>query len=173
MRPESAVVNAVPSNDGGIFGGPQEEAPMTAAVLMLLAAIQQPSAAQKPLSGNPCSGRELVGTWQLIESQGQPVKSDGRTAYKHVTPTHFFVLNVDSAGLAEYAHGGPYTLSGGTYVESIKQGVGPTFEALRGLKGEFQCSMDGDRWHIVGKVAGAAGEGNIDETWRRVTGDKQ
>jgi hypothetical protein len=33
--------------------------------------------------------------------------------------------------------------------------------------------MDGDRWHIVGKVAGAAGEGNIDETWRRVTGDEQ
>jgi hypothetical protein len=146
---------------------------MTAAVIVLLAAIQQPSAAQKPLSGNPCSGRDLVGTWQLIESQGQPVKPDGRTAYKHVTPTHFIVLNVDSTGLAEYAHGGPYTLSAGTYVEHIRQGVGPTFRALRGLKGEFQCSTEGDRWHHVGKVTGAAGEGDIDETWRRVTEEKQ
>ncbi len=145
---------------------------MTAVVIVLLAVIQQP-AAQTPLSGTACSGRELVGTWQLVESQGQAVKSDGRTAYKHVTPTHFFVLNVDSTGLAEYAHGGPYTLSAGTYVESIRQGVGRPFEALRGLKGEFQCSTDGDRWHIVGKVSGAAGEGNIDETWRRVTEDKQ
>jgi hypothetical protein len=144
-----------------------------AAMIVVLAVIQQPPAAQKPLSGKPCAGSELVGTWQLIESQGQAVRADGRTAYKHVTPTHFIVLNVDSRGLAEYAHGGPYTLSGGTYVESIRQGVGPTFEALRGLKGEFQCRTEGDRWRIVGKVAGAAGEGNIDETWRRVTDDKQ
>jgi hypothetical protein len=144
-----------------------------AIVIVLLAVIQQPSTAQKPLSGKTCSGRELVGTWQLIESQGQAVRSDGRTAYKHVTPTHFIVLNVDSTGLAEYAHGGPYILSAGTYLESIRQGVGRTFEALRGLKGEFQCSMEGDRWHIVGKVTGAAGEGNIDETWRRVTESKQ
>ena len=147
---------------------------MTAAVLIvLLAVIQQPSSAQKPPSGKPCSGRELVGTWQLIESQGQAVKSDGRTAYKHVTPTHFIVLNVDSTGLAAYAHGGPYTVSAGAYTEFIRQGVGPTFTALRGLKGEFQCRTEGDRWHIVGKVVGAAGGGDIDETWRRVTEDKQ
>jgi hypothetical protein len=147
---------------------------MTAAVMIvLLAVIQQPSAAQKPLSGQPCAARELVGTWQLIESHGQAVSSDGRTAYKHVTPTHFIVLNVDSTGRAEYAHGGPYTLSAGTYVESIRQGVGRTFEALRGLKGEFQCRTEADRWHIVGRVTGAAGEGDIDETWRRVTEDKR
>jgi hypothetical protein len=144
-----------------------------AATAVLLAVIHQPLAAQKPLSGQPCSERELVGTWQLIESKGEPVKSDGGTAYKHVTPTHFIVLNVDSTGLAAYAHGGPYTLSDGKYVESIRQGVGPTFKALRGLRGEFQCRMEGDRWHIVGSVTGAAGEGDIDETWKRVTKDKQ
>jgi hypothetical protein len=148
---------------------------MTAAVMAVLLAViqQQPSAAQKPLSGQPCSGRELVGTWQLIEAQGQAFKSDGQTAYKHVTPTHFIVLNVDSTGLAAYAHGGPYTVSAGTYIESIRQGVGPTFAALRGLKGEFQCRTEGDRWHIVGKVVGAAGGGDLDETWRRVTEDKE
>ena len=148
---------------------------MTAAVmLVLLAGMQQPPpAAQKTLPGQPCSGRELVGTWQLIEAQGQPFKSEGQTAYKHVTPTHFIVLNVDSTGLAAYAHGGPYTVSAGRYIESIRQGVGPTFTALRGLKGEFQCRMEGDRWHIVGKVVGAAGGGDLDETWRRVTEDQQ
>ena len=79
-----------------------------AAMIVLLALIQQQTPPQKPLSGQPCSGRELVGTWQLIEAQGQALKSDGGTAYKHVTPTHFIVLNVDSTGLAAYAHGGPY-----------------------------------------------------------------
>ncbi len=148
---------------------------MTAAAMIVLLAViqQQPSAAEKPLSGQPCSGRELVGTWKLIEAQGQAFESEGRTVYKHVTPTHFIVLNVDSTGLAAYAHGGPYTLSADTYTESIRQGVGPTFAALRGLKGEFQCRTEGDRWHIVGKVVGAAGGGHVDETWRRVTEDKQ
>jgi hypothetical protein len=144
-----------------------------AAMIVLLALMPQQTSPQKPLSGQPCSGRELVGTWQLIEAQGQAVKSDGGTAYKHVTPTHFIVLNVDSTGLAAYAHGGPYTVSAGTYTELIRQGVGPTFTALRGLKGEFQCRTEGDRWHIVGKVSGAAGGGDIDETWRRVTEVKQ
>jgi hypothetical protein len=101
------------------------------------------------------------------------LKSDGGTAYKHVTPTHFIVLNVDSTGLAAYAHGGPYKVSAGTYTEFIRQGVGPTFAALRGLTGEFQCRTEGDRWHIVGKVSGAAGGGDIDETWSRVTEDKE
>jgi hypothetical protein len=64
-------------------------------------------------------------------------------------------------------------VSAGTYIEFIRQGVGSTFTALRGLKGEFQCRTEGDRWHIVGKVSGAAGGGDIDETWRRVTEDKE
>ena len=55
----------------------------------------------------------------------------------------------------------------------IFAGPQPTFAALRGLKGEFQCRMERDRWHIVGKVSGAAAGGDIDETWRRVTDDKE
>src|SRR5215207_9750252 len=95
-----------------------------AAMIVLLALMPQQTSPQKPLSGQPCSGRELVGTWQLIEAQGKAVKSDGGTAYKHVTPTRFIVLNVDSTGLAAYAHGGPYKVSAGTYTEFIRQGVG-------------------------------------------------
>jgi hypothetical protein len=141
-----------------------------AALIVLFALAQQPPAAtaEKAVSGQPCSMRALVGTWQIIESDGKPFASDGRTVYKHVTPTHYFVLNVDASGLASYGHGGPYTASADTYAESITQGFGSSFEALRGLKGQFRCSVSGDRWHVVGSVPGVPGEGHVDETWQRV-----
>ena len=144
---------------------------MTAAALMVLLAVAQQApagTAEKAVPGPPCSGPALVGTWRIIESDGKPLAADGRTVYKHVTPTHYFVLNVDASGLASYGHGGPYTASADTYTESITQGVGSSFEALRGLKGQFQCRISGDRWHIVGSVPGVPGEGHVDETWQRV-----
>jgi len=146
-----------------------------AAMIVLFALVQQSSAAgaQKPLSGQPCDGGALVGTWQIVESDGKPFASDGETVYKHVTPTHFFILSVDASGVASYGHGGPYTVSAGAYTESITQGFAPTFGALRGLKGQFQCRIEGDRWHIVGSVPGVAGEGHIDETWLLVKDGKQ
>jgi len=141
-----------------------------AALIVLFALTPQPSGAraEKPLSGQPCTGSALVGTWQIVESDGKPFASDGGTVYKHVTPTHFFVLNVDSSGVASYGQGGPYAVSGDTYTESITQGFGSAFKALRGLKGQFQCRVAGDRWHIVGSVPGVPGEDHVDETWQRV-----
>jgi hypothetical protein len=120
----------------------------------------QPAAASRP-----CTKTDLVGSWKLTLSEDKP-PTGGETAYKHVTPTHFFVLSTDAEGLASYAHGGPYTLTGGAYAESTTHGFGPAFAALRGMTLQMQCRMDGERWHVVGNVPNV---GSWDEVWTRMT----
>ena len=132
-------------------------------VALLLAVLGQSNARQKKPE-QPCTSAALVGSWQLIRSASQATEAGGSTAIKHVTPTHFFVLSADATGLASYGHGGPYTLSGGTYTESITQGFGSPFSQLRGMKISFQCSMEGDEWHSVGEIGGQT----FDERWRRL-----
>lgn len=75
-----------------------------------------------------------------------------------------FVLSADATGLASYGHGGPYTVSAGTYTESITHGFGPPFSQLRGMKVSLQCSIEGDVWHSIGEIGGQT----FDERWRRV-----
>lgn len=135
-------------------------------VPILLAVLAQSSAPQqgKP-TGRTCTGPALIGTWQLAKSAGEPAPASGSTPLKHVTPTHFFVVAPDSTGLASYGHGGPYTLSGSTYTESITHGFGAPFSQLRGTSVSFQCSIEGDVWHSVGEIGGQT----FDEHWRRVT----
>ncbi len=135
------------------------------AALLLFALLQQPGTVQKPAAGQPCTGPALVGTWQLFEWGGKPWPSSQPTAYKHVTPTHFFVVAVDAEGLAAYGHGGPYELAaGGKYTESIVHGFGNPFSSLRGTKVTFECSVEGEVWHNVGQI----GDQTFDERWKRV-----
>jgi hypothetical protein len=103
----------------------------------------------------------------MVESGGQSPAETDPAEHKHVTPTHFVVLSVDAKGAMSYALGGPYTISGGTYTESIKYGFGAPFEQLRGMKVPFQCRIEAGRWHIVGQINGQS----IDERWMREPAD--
>ena len=110
-----------------------------------------------------CPRPALVGTWQLVTRRGEAIPAEGPTSLKHLTPTHFFVLSADATGLASYGHGGPYTVSGGKYTESITHGFGAPFtQLLRGMTISFQCSLEKDGWHIVGEI-----EGQTVDEWRR------
>lgn len=133
-------------------------------VTLLLAVLAQSNASQKKPTEQPCTGPALVGSWELVKSAGEATPAGGSTALKHVTPTHFFVLSADATGLVSYGHGGPYTVSGGTYTESITHGFGSPFSQLRGMKVSFQCSIEGDVWRIIGEIGGQT----FDERWRRL-----
>jgi hypothetical protein len=134
-------------------------------VTLLLAVLSQSNASQKKPTEQPCTGPALVGSWQLVKSASEESPAGGSTAIKHVTTTHFFVLSAaDATGLVSYGHGGPYTLSGGTYTESITHGFGSPFSQLRGMKISFQCSIEGDVWHSIGEIGGQT----FDERWRRL-----
>jgi hypothetical protein len=138
----------------------------TFVVTILLAVLAQSSAPQQRKSTEqPCTGATLIGTWQFAKTAGEAAPASEPTSLKHVTPTHFFVVGrQDSTGLASYGHGGPYTVSGITYTESITHGFGAPFSQLRGMSVSFQCSIEGDVWHIIGQI----GDQKFDEYWRRV-----
>jgi len=139
---------------------------------VLLFALQSPGAPTakseegRKMSGEPCSVSQLVGTWRLIEVNGDPRQD--RTVLKHITPTHFVLLSADLSGTVAYSHSGPYTLNGDSYTESIKYGFGPPFEKIRGKSFTFKCSMAGGKWRTVGEVNGQPD----DETWAKEAGEK-
>lgn len=131
------------------------------AVTLLLAVLAPSNPSQTKPTEQPCTGPTLVGTWELVRRPDEPTAS---TVLKHVTPTHFFVLSAGATGDASYGHGGPYTVAGGTYTESIAHGFGSPFSQLRGTKVSFQCKIEGDVWHSVGEIGGQT----FDERWRRL-----
>jgi hypothetical protein len=131
----------------------------TFAAAILVAIVAQPGASQQTkTTEQPCTPAALVGTWQLQEND-----ASGSTL-KHVTPTHFFVVAADATGLASYGHGGPYTVKGGTYTESITHGFGAPFGQLRGMSVSLTCGIDADVWHTAGEIGGTT----FDERWKRV-----
>ena len=138
----------------------------TAIALEMFGLLQQPGTAGKSLAGRPCTGAELIGTWQLAQNGGQPPPSE-YTFYKHLTPTHFVVESFDGSGRVSYSHGGTYTVSGGKYTESITHGFGEVFENWGRSNVLFDCRTETDRLHIVGN------DGAMDEVWAHVaTGSK-
>lgn len=141
------------------------------AALVALLTVLQPPTTPRPstpthseLKGEPCTSSELVGTWQFMATA--PAGVGVTSVLKHVTPTHFFVVRLTDKDVVESAQGGPYTLAGGTYTESVVHGFGARFEAARGARNQFQCRLEGDVWHIAGESSGR----QINEQWRRVVG---
>lgn len=136
------------------------------ALLLLLALTQ---AAPAPQTGG-CTTENLVGTWRIVEADGQP-RPDDYPVHKHVTPTHFVVIEWDTSPdrRAVRTHAGPHTVANGRYRESIVYGFGARYDqlspAVRQAGVEWACSRSGDDWRIEGTILGTARR----ETWRRVT----
>jgi hypothetical protein len=145
---------------------------MTIVVVALIAVAAAQASPPASLPGQPCTPAALVGSWTVVEAkfgdQTTPTGPNDPVEYKHVTPTHFVVYQVAAGGTNTimWAHGGAYTLAGGTYTEFVEHGFGEPFQQIKGQSVPFQCSIEGnDRWHISGKL----GETPLRETWRRVS----
>ena len=148
---------------------------MTLAVAALMVVTAQTSVPTN-LPGQACTPAALVGTWKIVEAkQGGETLPAGPTdpiQYKYLTPTNFMVFEVAPTGAKtiNWAHGGTYTVAGGTYTESIQHGFGQPYSVVSGKSFAFQCTLEGnDTWHMAGDVAGTP----IIETWRRVSGDEK
>ena len=85
---------------------------------------------------------------------------------KHITPTHYFVVRIGAEDVVQSGHGGTYTITSGTYTETLQHGFGALFDRARGASVPFQCRLNGDILNIVGEYQGT----KIDEQWKRVTG---
>ena len=142
---------------------------MTLVIVAMLAVIAQSTTPAK-LPGTSCAAATLVGTWKVVDAkengQAIPTGENNAAIYKLLTPTHYMVFQVapESKAMA-WAHGGTYTVSNGTYTESIDYGYGAPFQQLKGQSAVLKCTPEGDdTGHVAGTVVGVA----IVEKWMRV-----
>src|SRR6266545_2806809 len=111
---------------------------------------------------------KLVGTWKQIKARfrGNEVKiPEGTTQLKHVTQTHFMFVDFDKDGKFIDAFGGPYTLKGEKYEETLEYGVGDVFKVLKGKPQSFECKVEGAKWYHNGTLTNGL---TIEEVWERV-----
>jgi hypothetical protein len=111
---------------------------------------------------------KLVGTWKQVKAKfrGNEVKiPEGTTQLKHITPTHFMFVDFDKDGKFIDAFGGPYTLKGEKYEETLEYGVGDVFKMLKGKRQSFECKVEGAKWYHNGTLTNGL---TIEEVWERV-----
>lgn len=115
------------------------------------------------------SGTHL-GTWQLASTKYGEAKdfSDfpkDQRRVKLITATHFTWVQYDAGTKkAESMAGGPYTLDGGSYTETIEF-VGTGMETYLGKKQPFTIKVVGDKLYQSGQLSDGL---KIEEVWQRL-----
>src|SRR5215475_4920801 len=126
------------------------------------------STADEPKKAEEMTENKLLGTWKQVKAKfrGNEVKiPEGTTQLKHVTPTHFMFVDFDKDGKFIDAFGGPYTLKGVKYEETLEYGVGEVFKMLKGKPQSFECKVEGNKWYHNGTLSNGL---TIEEVWERV-----
>ncbi len=110
-------------------------------------------------------GKELIGTWILVGRPGQvsePPAVGGRL--KSFTDTHWSMTQTDPKGVVMFHHGGPYTLKGDEYLETIGFANESTKDKI-GKAHKYTLKIEGDTLTQIGI-------GNPwKEVWKRVKSD--
>jgi hypothetical protein len=139
---------------------------MFISILAVLLTLQVPAEGRRV----PCQrDTNLLGTWRVISARGEP-RPATYPVHKHVTPTHFTVIQWDpaAANTVSRAHGGTYVLGDGTYTETVLYGFGESYQKVAGQEFRVQarCWTSGDQWHVEADIPGLPA---LRETWVRVS----
>jgi len=118
-------------------------------------------------TGKPLSH---LGTWQLIsykygEADKWSEASRNQKRLKLITPTHFtWIAYEPASGKVLSMAGGPYTLSGLNYIESIEY-AGEGMTDYLGKKQSFTIQLETDKLRQSGQLSDGT---KIEEVWQRV-----
>jgi hypothetical protein len=126
------------------------------------------STADYPKQAEARTENKLIGTWKQVKAKfgGQEQKiPEGTTQLKHITQTHFMFVDYDKDGKFIDAFGGPYTLKGEKYEETLEYGVGEVFKMLKGKPQLFTWKVEGSKWYHNGTLSSGL---TIEEVWERV-----
>ena len=126
------------------------------------------STADNPKKAEARTENKLVGTWKQVKAKfgGRESKiPEGTMQLKHITPTHFMFVDFDKDGKFIDAFGGPYTLKGEKYEETLEYGFGDVFKTLKGKPQLFECKVEGNKWYHNGTLSSGM---TIEEVWVRV-----
>ena len=127
---------------------------LTLSIFLLLATLTLASGCASP-------GHGLVGTWKLIEMNGQP-STDG--TIKIVTPTRFAFGKPTGPGQTIWAGGGRIQVTRNVYTEIIEYHSLPEFV---GCVADFSYELTGKMWHHKGLLHAPGHDVTIDEVWVR------
>lgn len=109
-----------------------------------------------------------VGSWRLLSAKENGKALDlpsGTTILKHVTPTDFMFVYYDQSGQITAAGGGPYTLQGSRYEETLEYGIGAGVKPLLGKPQVFTLRIDGTHWYHSGNESDGT---VVEEVWERL-----
>src|SRR5215470_14061727 len=126
------------------------------------------STAEEPKKAEAMTENKLVGTWKQVKAKfgGNDAKlPEGNTQLKHITSTQFMYVDFDKDGKVIDAFGGPYTLKGEKYEETLEYGVGDVFKILKGKPQSFECKVEGNKWYHSGTLSNGL---TIEEVWERL-----
>ena len=137
--------------------------------ITLVAAAFVLAAAVVAQQETPKTSASHLGTWQLISFKYGDAKDFSdfpkeQRRIKSITETHFTWVEYQVAsGKAESMAGGPYTLKGNSYAETIEF-VGTGMETYLGKKQSFTIKVDGDKLRQSGQLSDGL---KIEEVWQR------
>ena len=139
---------------------------LTVTVVLVMGFALALAGQQTPAKG----GSSHLGTWQLVSTKYGDEKefsnySAERRRVKLITATHFTWVdyNGDTKEISSAA-GGPYSLEGNVYTETIEF-VGEGMESYLGKKQAFTIKIDGDKLSQSGHLSDGL---KIEEVWRRI-----
>jgi hypothetical protein len=110
------------------------------------------------------------GTWKLVSMKYGDAKEfsdfpEGHQRVKLITQTHFTWIQYDTTEKqVQSVAGGPYSLEGNVYTETIEF-AGEGMTAYLGGKHAFTIRVDGDKFFLSGQLADGL---KIEEIWQRV-----
>ena len=109
---------------------------------------------------------ELTGAWEMTYQMFTTSDTTTeRTHFEHpsikVLSKGYFAFCAESGR----GHTGKYYYDGKTYTEAIKYGYNPD---MVNTTNEFKSKLDGDTWHISGKLTLSGREVKLKETWKRI-----
>jgi hypothetical protein len=113
---------------------------------------------------------EMIGTWKLVGAKSRRTGQFvilipwGNLYFKSFTESNWAIVTYDSDSNVVYSAGGPFTLSGEFYTETIEKATGSMTQYL-GAKPSFRIRVLGDDYYQMGKGK----DPSIEEQWHRVT----
>ncbi len=140
-----------------------------ASIIVVLAAMVLAVTLHSQQQTSKGSGTHL-GTWQLISTKYGDAKDFSdfpkeQRRVKLITATHFTWVQYDAGSKkVDSMAGGPYTLEGNSYTETIEF-VGTGMETYLGKKQLFTIKVDGDKLNQSGQLSDGL---KIEEVWQRL-----
>jgi hypothetical protein len=145
---------------------PMKKSLLTLATVLLLGLITSAIGQQNAAKAD----NSPLGTWQLVSTKyGDETNFTDypaeRRRIKMITATHFIWVDyaTDTKKIGNSA-GGPYTLKGNAYIETIEFAT-EGMEPYAGKKQEFEIRVDGDKLFQSGHLSDGL---KIEENWRRL-----